>query len=472
MSLTSALNAARNGLSTTQTLSQITSGNISNSMTPGYVRRTAHLVSTGQNEGGALVGEIRREVDASLVRMSRQEDGKMARQEAIYEGLRGYTIHLGQPGSGTSPSDKFSAFQASLTTLVNTPSSYGAQSGTVMAAEDLARSIRNSSDMIASTRAEVDLEIRYEVADLNQALYDLQALNTQSRDTDRGSVLSSGVQDQIDVLIDTVAQIVDVRITQSSDGIVNIYTTGGAALLEGQLVHDVIYTQSDGTLKAGRQDITPNRDGIQGIDQGSLAGLFEVNQVIIPRFQLQLDEYARGLIENFRSADASLTSGQAGLFTDNGAVFDVANLDGLASRLHVNDTLTMTGGNETWRLRDGLGATAPGDVANPVQIQAFIDTLDTELGADAGTGLPATTKLKDFAAEFVTNQAAEQARAKSRFDAANFAAEVVKAARRNVEGVNIDEEMQNLLVIGQSYTANSRMLKAVADMMDTLLAAV
>jgi len=472
MSLSSALNAARNGLSTTQTLSQIASGNISNSMTPGYVRRTAHLVSSGLNQGGAFVGEIRREVDSSLVRLSRQEDGKMARQEAIYEGLRGYTIHLGQPGSGTSPADKFSAFQSSLTTLVNTPASYGAQSGAITAAEDLARSIRESSDMLAGTRAEVDMEIRYEVADLNQALYDLRALNIQSRDTSGGSVLASDVQDQVDALVDMVAQIVDVRITQSGDGIVNVYTTGGAALLEGQLVHDVTYTQSDGTLMAGQQDITPNRSGVQGIDQGSLSGLFELNQTIIPRFQTQLDEYARGLIEAFESTDASLAAGQAGLFTDNGAALDVANLDGLASRLQVNEALTMTGGNETWRIRDGLGAASEGEVANPTQIQAFVDSLGQSMGADPATGLPSTTSLADFAAEFVTHQASEQARAESRFNAANSAAEVVKSARRNVEGVNIDEEMQNLLVIEQSYAANSRMLKAVSDMMETLLAAV
>ncbi|MGV6810877.1 MAG: flagellar hook-associated protein FlgK [Brevirhabdus sp.] len=472
MSLSNALNAARNGLATTQGLSQITSGNISNSMTPGYVRRTAILVSSGAGEGGAVIGQVRREVDASLVRLSRQEDGKMARQQAIYEGLRGYTIHLGQPGSGTSPADKFSAFQASMTTLVNTPASVGAQSGAVMAAEDLALTIREASDMLGSTRAEVDMEIRYEVADLNQALYDLRALNLQSRDTTQGSLLSTDFQDKIDILVDTVSQIIDVRVTQSSDGIVNLYTSSGAALLEGQLVHDVTYTPSDGTLKAGNQDITPNRSGVRGIEQGSLSGLFELHQQIIPRFQLQLDEFARGLMEAFENNDTTLAAGQAGLFTDNGAAFDPSNLEGLASRLKVNDLVSLNGSNEVWRIRDGLGAAAQGDASDATMIQGFLDSFGQAVGADPNTGLPSTTTLQDFAAEFVTNQAAEQSRAQSRFNAASSALEVVRSARSNVEGVNIDEEMQNLLLIEQSYAANSRMLKAVSDMMDTLLAAV
>ena len=47
-----------------------------------------------------------------------------------------------------------------------------------------------------------------------------------------------------------------------------------------------------------------------------------------------------------------------------------------------------------------------------------------------------------------------------------------KRPRRNSEGVNIDDEMQQLLLIEQSYAANSRVLTAVSEMIDTLIAAV
>jgi flagellar hook-associated protein 1 FlgK len=92
-SLTTALYSAKNGLSTTQSLSAITADNVANATTPGYARRTAVLVSGGPDQGGAILKEIRREVDSSLVRMSRLENSKMAHQEAIHEGLRGYTIY-------------------------------------------------------------------------------------------------------------------------------------------------------------------------------------------------------------------------------------------------------------------------------------------------------------------------------------------------------------------------------------------
>jgi flagellar hook-associated protein 1 FlgK len=472
MSLTSALNSARNGLTTTQAMTQVTAGNIANAMTPGYVRREAILVTPNPEVGGAVVGAIRREIDASLVRMSRLENAKMAHHQAVHEGLRGYTIYLGQVGDGTSPAEKFSNFQTSLTALVNMPSSNGAQTAAVLAAEDLAQSIRGASELLYTTRSEVDMEIRYEVADLNQALYDLAALNQNTSSFGSGSPAAAEFADKRDSLLEQISSIIDIRTTETTDGVVSVYTTGGAALLEGKQVQDITYYAGDGTLRAGSQDITPNRAGVQGLEHGSLVGLTELNQEIIPRFQLQLDEYARSLIQSFENSDASLAPGQPGLFTDNGYAFDATKLNGLASRLRVNDSVRAGTGSEVWRMRDGLGATQEGQASDATQIQAFIDALALPANADPGTGIPTGTTVADFAAEFVTSQSNERARAESNYNAASSAAEIVRSARQNAEGVNIDEEMQKLLLIEQSYAANSKMLQAVSEMLDTLLAAV
>ncbi len=470
--LTTALYTARAGLSTTQTLSAITADNVANSATEGYVRRTALLVSNGPGQGGARVAEIRREVDYALVRMARRETSKMAHQEAVHEGLASYTVYLGQPGDGISPAEKFSAFQDSLTTLVNSPSSNGAQSGAVLAAEDLAASIRGASETLADTRAEVDMEIRYEVADLNQALYDLAALNQVRRNLPSGTQEAAQYDDDIDTLLDHISGIADIRSSRSNDGSLSVYTTGGVALVEGNKVHDITYNTGDGTLKAGNSDITPNRDGIRGLEQGSLVGLTELNQEVLPQFQLQLDEYARVLIEAFENADTSLGVGQAGLFTDNGLALDASDIEGLAGRITVNDSVKVGIGSEVWRLRDGLGATEEGDASDSTQIQAFLNALDEPSNVDSATGIPESVSIADLGAEIVTAQSTTRARAESQYNAASSAAAVIMSARQNAEGVNIDEEMQKLLLIEQSYAANSRMLQAVSEMMDTLLASV
>ena len=472
MSLTGALNSATAGLHTTQGQSRIAADNVSNAMTPGYVRREAVLVTASGGQGGAVISEVRREVDATLQRMSRLENSRMTQYQSIQEGLTTYTAYLGQPGDGTSPADRFNDFQNSLTTLVNMPSSNGAQTSVALAAEDLVRSVKGAATTLSTTLNDVNMEIRYEVADLNTALYQLRDLNASGSGFTPGSLEAAQFDEKVDTILDQISGIVDTRIHRSSNGSISLYTVSGAALLEGRVVQDVTFNPSDGTLMAGNQDITPFKDGVRGIQHGSLAGLSELKRETIPQFSQQLDEYARGLIQTFEEADASLAPGEAGLFTDNGIAFDPVNITGLASRLQINSNISSTGDAEVWRIRDGLGATSPGAGSETVQINAFLAGLDTAMNAATGTGIPAEVTLRDFSAEMITSQAATRARAENDFNAAASAAEVVMSARRNSEGVNIDDEMQQLLLIEQSYAANSRVLTAVSEMIDTLIAAV
>ena len=472
MSLSGAINSAAAGLLSTQIMSRVAADNVSNAMTDGYVRREAVLISPSAGQGGAIVSEVRREVNTSLARLSRFENAKMTRYQAVNEGLKGYTSFLGQPGDGSSPADKFSNFQSSLTTLVNLPSSSGAQTAVVQTADDLAQTIRDAAGRLNTTLAEVDMEIRYAVTELNQALYRLADLNVAQRGYAPGSTEAIGNAEQTDLLLDQIAQYTDFRVSTSSNGIISLYTLSGAPLLEGDQVQDLTYNPGTGTLMAGTTDITPFKDGVRGMRAGAMVGLLELKRDVVPRYQLQLDEFARGLIQGFETADASLTAGQTGLFTDNGAAFDPLNLTGLASRIRINEKVSLDGDAEVWRIRDGLEAVAPGDAADSTQIQQFLDAFSNPLSAATETGIPPTVSLGDFAAEFVTYQATEASRAETNFFAASSSADIYMSARRNAEGVNIDEEMQRLLLIEQSYTANSRVLTTVTDMIDTLLAVV
>ena len=236
-------------------------------------------------------------------------------------------------------------------------------------------------------------------------------------------------------------------------------------------MQDITFDPSDGTLRAGDQDITPNKPTVRGINEGSLAGLLELKRDIIPRFQLQLDEYARSLITTFENADSSLSAGQAGFFTDGGSAYDPANLEFLASRIDVNDVLKQSTGAEFWRVRDGLGAVSEGAPSDNVQIQAYIDALQLPANPAPGTGINSTVTVADFAAQMVASQGNERARSQELALAARSTAEIVNASRESFEGVNIDEEMQDLQMIQQSYAANSRVLTTVLGLIDTLLTA-
>ncbi|WP_370228516.1 flagellar hook-associated protein FlgK [Cognatishimia sp.] len=470
MTITGALNTAASGLRVQQTLSRVAADNVANSTTEGYAKRTAVVVSTLAG-GGANVTEVRREVDVALQRMARLENARMSEQQAIYEGLRDYSIFLGELGDGNSPAETYAEFSATMSTLVNLPSSSGAQAGSILAAENLVRSVNDANQRLNSVRASVDMEIRYEISDLNERLYELVDLNQQLQSFERNSFEAVTYADRIDQIVDQISGVVDVRVSYGSSGWINISTTGGAALLEGDLVHDVTYNPGDGTFWAGDQEITPTNDSIRGIEHGSLAGFAQLRNETIPTFQLQLDEFARGLIQTFENADTSLGATDPGLFTDNGLRYDASNLQGLAGRLSINSRVEGAATGTSWLIRDGLGATVESEnVSDATQVQQFINGMNSAMGADPLTGINSTVSLSDYAAEMISAQGTTTARAESNYNAARSAAEVVAASRQNIEGVSIDEEMQNLMLIEQSFAANSQMLSTVGDMLDTLLA--
>jgi len=473
MSLSSALHSAQTGLAASQSLARVTAGNVSNAMTPGYVRRDAILTSQGGLVGGGVVvSEIRREVDVALANVARQESAKMIRHQAVYEGLRNYTVFLGQPDDAMSPASRFSEFSSSITTLVNQPSANGAHLGVIVAAEELAASVAGAHNHLAQVGYEVDMEIRYEVSDLNRILHQIADLNPLANSLQPKSVEAVDYHDQIDRMIDEISQITEVKVMRTTDGWVNIYTATGAALLEGDAVHDVTYNIGDGSFHAGAQEITPGADGVHGLENGSLAGLAELKTDILPRFQLQLDEYARTLIQSFEEIDTSLAADQAGLFTDAQNSFDPGTLEGLAGRIEVNELVQVAKSSEVWRIRSGLGATEEGDASDTTFIQAMIEKFEEIVDLEAGAGLGANIKFGNLASEIVANQHTERAWAETKFNSAKSAAEVIQASRRSIEGVNIDEEMQRLTMIERSFAANSRLLQVIGEMYDALLAVV
>jgi flagellar hook-associated protein 1 FlgK len=223
---------------------------------------------------------------------------------------------------------------------------------------------------------------------------------------------------------------------------------------------------------AGDIDITPNSATARGSDSGRLAGLSWLIANDLPQMKLQLDELARGLVQSFEAADASVGAGQPGLFTDAGGAFDPAQLDGLAGRLALNDSVQPDKGGALWRLRDGAGATFPGEPGDTTQLNAFVDVLETGMAFDAATGLSTNARLGDYAADLVSQQNVLRVGADAQAETARVRLITFEDNRSSIEGVNVDTELQKLLEIEQAYGANSQVLTSLSDMLDTLLASV
>lgn len=487
MSISLALQTALTGLQANQTKSAVVARNIANATTEGYTRKEAVLTSlTVAGEGrGVTVSSVERQVDASLTREVRSQSSAYEAQAAKAELLATYTDSIGQPSDERSLSSKLSALEQSLIGLEELPESASQQRAVVDAAVDLANSLASTSDTIADIRQQADAGINDAVNEVNTALKQMEDLNRQIAVRSGVGQDTSELEDQRDRLLDQVASLIDIQYFTRDGNEMVVMTSSGVTLLDETartlefnntaiIGAEASYPGGLSGLTVDGLDIAPGSGSAQSISGGRIAGLFAVRDDAMPEAQRQIDEIASTLTDLFQSADASITgtsSSDTGLFTENGERHDRAagDITGMADRIKVNDLVLLSEGGDPSLVVSGLHASGSSDVGDTTQLAAFINIFSTTVSFSADAGLMTSGTIQSFTDASISQQHTSRATAENTATSLNVQLETVKASREAAEGVNIDEELQDLMLLERSYAANAQIMQAAGRMLDKLL---
>ncbi|KAA9009970.1 flagellar hook-associated protein FlgK [Histidinibacterium aquaticum] len=472
MSLTGALIASRSGLQAVSRWSETTAGNISNANTQGYVRRDVGFATQGGGStSGVRVTGLSRESSAALAQMHREHLGMAATQSTVSALLEGYSAALGQPGDGTTLSDRLGALENSITALITDPGSGPRQREVLDAAQALTGTLNMLSDKLDDVSGAIRRDTTLEVERVNGIFGELAALNERINRMEPNTAAAAELRDRMDARLDALSQSMDFKVRERIDGGLDIFTQDGTAMVVGDRAETLEYDPVAG-LSLGGIDVTPGAAPNRGISGGRLAGLMSLKDGTLPRFRLQLDEAARELVEGFSASDPTVAPGGVGLFTDAGAAYNPALREGLAGRIAVNDAVRPEAGGALWRLRDGIGAGAEGPAGGTATLESVLDGLALPGTYDPAAGLQDGVTVASFAAQLISDQQAVRSKAEGDLAGIRTASAAVAESRTQAEGVDIDSEMQRLLAIEQSYAANSKVLTTVARMIDDLLASI
>lgn len=490
MTITQAINAALSGLRAAQTHSALVGRNVANAQTPGYVRKDIGLSNyvIGGTGAGVRVDGIFRRVDELLIRDVRNASSGVGKQEVLAEALGYFTDLVGQPQDERSLASALAALDRVLGELGDTPDSATLQQTVVTTAEELAAVFHRTDAAIRRAREDADARIAESVRNINSALDRIHALNKMITARSQSGTDTTDLRDERDNLIDMIAKEIPIRTLTSDEGEVTIVTQGGTVLLDEQvsylqfnhsatippgMLYDPTTPGGISGLEVNGIDIAPGSGYGGAITSGRLAGLFEIRDSVMVRFQIQIDEAASQLIAGFQTADATVTGGpptDTGLFTDGGNAHDpTAYVPGLAGRIAVNDLVKPEVGGELWRVRDGIHAAAPGASGDSTQVRQFEAVFDAVMSFDPAAGLQTSAKLLDFAAAAVSDQHAMRVQAETSLEGQTIAYDTLVTNRLNRDGVNVDEEMQMLLTIERSYAANAQVLSIANQMINRLL---
>jgi flagellar hook-associated protein 1 len=483
MSITSALNTANTGLAAASRRANIVAGNVANALTPGYSRRDISVsenVIAGRG-AGVTVNGVLRATDQALTNDRRISESALNREQATATTYATFNAALGEPGDSFGLFAQYQNLESALRTLSVTPESQPLQSQVLDAAKSLSSTFNQLSNQVQTTRLDADTGIARQVDFVNNTLKQIEALNKQIGIASAGGQDSAALEDQRKTLIDDVSSIIPVREVARNNNKIDLMTPEGVFLL-ATTAREISFSPAngmtpDGTLASGDLsglsvagvDITPGTGGSLSSRQGSLAGLFQIRDEIAPEFQTKLDGLARDVIERFEGADVTLAPGAPGLFTDAGSAFDATMESGLSGRIAINAAVDPAQGGELWRLRDGIGATAEGAAGNADIIFTLLDSLTALRPPPAGTGLSGQLSAIDAAANVTSLIGAARISAEVQVAATAARYESLLDAETSVTAVDTDQELQKLLIIERSFSANARVIQTADQMIRKLL---
>lgn len=477
MSIGLALQTALTGLQTNQARTAVLSRNIANALTPGYTRKEAVLASlTVGGEGrGVHVSEIRRSVDASLARETRTQNAAYAAKQAQASILQTYTQLIGQPQEERSLSSAISQLETAFLALEDLPESPTQQRAVVDAAVNLTSRLNATSKAITDARQQADAGIAEAVTDINSTLKQLEGLNRQVAVRTGSGQDSSELQDQRDRLLDSLSEKVGIQYYTRDGNELVVLTSSGVPLLDGsarqlEFSPTAVVGPADAYpggvlsgLTVDGHDIAPGGGYPLALKGGSLEGLFAIRDQVMPEMQRQVDEVAKTLINEFAAADATGGSLFQGTAIGSGTA-------GLAATIRVNSVVMLSEGGNPGLVRTGLNA-APGSVpvGDTTQLQKFIAVFTKPVSFSADAGLMTSGTIKNFTNAAISQQHAVRASAASASTSLNIQLETVRASREASEGVNVEEELQELIVLERTYAANAQIMQTAARMLDKLL---
>lgn len=482
MSLGISLSAALTGLTATAKAAGIVSSNVANATTEGYGVRRLELASQsiGTSGAGVRVVTVLRQEDMILLQDRRLAESNEGGAQATANFARTMEGAIGIPGEPGALSTLITGFERALIEASANPESTVRLSAVVTTATDLTNKIGNIAADINEARQNTDQEIERTVISLNTALEQIAELNGKIRRGGGGSRDVATLEDARQKLVDIVAQEIPLRQLDRGRGEIALMGLGGIMLLDGspaELGFSARTTLSPAmTIENGAlSGLTVNGNPIDvhsatnPLRGGRLEALFDLRDVEAPKAQARVDAFARDLIERFQdpNVDPSILVGEAGLFSDSGLAFDVADELGISSRIALNPAVDPAQGGALHRLRDGVGATIVGPLGDSQQLERFSLAMSSSRLAGSGDYVSAARSAAGFAADFLSMVSASRANAEIRetFNSAQAAALREKELER---GVDTDSEMQRLLMIEQAYAANAKVIEVVGKMLEQL----
>lgn len=367
----------------------VVGNNITNVNTPGYTRQVAQF--TSMEEGGVLQDQVQRIADQYINARLWSDNSRFEAAQA-YEQLSSQLDNL-MASDSTSLAVKMDDYFAALQAANDDPISLTNRELFLAEADALVRRYHDLHDQVSNMRETINTRIRELTSEVNVSAGDIADLNDRIRIAEASGKDAFELKDQREEAIKELSALVDIQVSEQSNGELSIFVGNGQPLVVGMSAYQFAASQND--FDPTRFDVTVNIAGAETnitemIKGGELGGLLTYRRDTLDRSQNELGRLAIIFADtmNAQHEKGIDYDGEMGerLFNDvnaanliDGRLRSLYGTEGSvsiadASKLQASDyELAFTGGNDfrikrlsdgaIWTSRD-FTSVADGSVAN------------------------------------------------------------------------------------------------------------
>ncbi|MGY1849464.1 MULTISPECIES: flagellar hook-associated protein FlgK [unclassified Blastococcus] len=458
MSTFSLLNTATTSLWAQRRALDVTGQNISNVNTDGYSRQRVDMqaiggsavpafYSTGDGIGGGVnADEVTRIRDAFLEGRGHTEHANRAQLTAETDAYQLVEQAFREPGT-TGLQNLMADMWRGWQDVANKPEDPAARGQVLKRLETLVGGLHFSSAQLDGQWQQTRENLGVLVDDVNAAADTIAQLNTAILRASQSGLPANDLTDQRDLLVMKLADQVGVSVRPRDGGVVDVLV-GSVTLVAGGTASKLAV---QGTIDPAGTAGDPPRivtatGGLAVTVGGAAGGQLHVLNSILPTYRTELDGVASSLAAALNTAHA-----------------DGYDLDGLQG-----GPLIGSSGGPVTASSITVVLTDPQKVAAS-SIGPGVPNLDrgnADKLAQLGNGVASPDAAYR---KMIVELGVQSAVSQRNLGIQSVITGQVDAARESVAGVNLDEEMTNMLSFQHAYSAASRLVSAIDEMLDVLI---
>jgi len=428
------LNTASSGLRAQQSALQTTSHNIANTNTEGYTRQRVTLSANmpqsfagiGQLGTGVVVSGVTRITDEYVNMQLQNEEASLTRYQQKADVLGQLEALFNEP-SETGISQQLSEFFVSWDNLASNPELETAKTMVVRQSETFLDTINHTANNMQSLSENTVDQIQADVLDFNSAAEQLKNINDQIFNATVKGESPNDLFDKQDQLVGQMKSIAGVEMGKDQHGRAFI-TLEDQTVVSEDSVNKLVADETTGDISLNDETMT--------IETGSIKGSQEALEVIASK-QEQIGNFVEDLATQVND-----------IHGENGEPFFIFDEENVAGTISVSEALvddpSLIQAGHSSKAGDGSRAKAIADLQNTTSLADNYNAIITDLGIE-----------KQQADNMVANQT----------DLTSLLAQ----RQASISGVDINEEVVNMIQYSSAFQANSRAISTISEMLDTLI---